>query len=516
MQNDILLAIDNGTQSIRALGFSPNGQLVDKVQRPLDGYTSPQEGWMEHDVEAFYQALCEVCQQLWQQGKVKPEQVKGVIVTTQRATVVTLDKHGKPLRPAIIWPDQRRAEIRSKRPLLWRGLFRLLGLKPTIDALERECEINWMVQNEPERWAQTAHFLLLSGYLNYRLSGDFVDSVGNQVGYIPCDYKNQSWSKPKDWKWSCMPVLPEQLPRLINTGEILGQVQAEAAQDTGLKPGTPVIAGAADKACEVLGSGCMEPTLGSISCGTTATINVSQCDYLEPRPFIPAYPAAVPGQFNLEIQTFRGFWMIRWFKENFAQREIDRARAMSLTVESLFEAFLTATPPGAQGLVVQPYWNPGLGKPGPEARGSIIGFNDSHTRDHMYRAIIEGLAYALREGKEHLEKRTKQRLTLLRVAGGGSQSDGVMQILADVMNCTTERPSTFEASGLGAAIIGAVQLGYYRSFEEAVTAMTHAGARFEPNPDHAALYDQIFKRVYQAQYPALKPLYQRLQTVFSG
>ena len=509
-QEPLILAIDNGTQSVRALLFNRSGELVAKAQTPLTDYTSQRDGWQEHDAESFYQQMAATCQQLFADSEQTPEQIKAVVVTTQRATVINLDAKGQPLRPAIIWTDQRKAEIRSKRPWLWRLAFRLLMLKPTIDALECEAEINWIAQNQPEIWANTAHFLLLSGFLNYRLTGEVKDSIGSQVGYIPFDYKRQCWSGQRDWKWSCMPVARSQLPKLVAIGDTIGTITAAAARATGLLPGTPVIAGAADKACEVLGSGCIEETMGSISCGTTATINVCQNRYIEPRPFIPPYPAALPGHFNGEIQVFRGFWMVEWFVQQFGSPEQGRVANDNRSVEMLLDELVIATPPGAEGLMLQPYWNPGLGQPGPEARGSVIGFTDKHGRAHLYRALLEGLAYALREGKEQLERRSKIPIQRLRIAGGGSQSDAVMQILADVMQLPTERPSTYEASGLGAAIIAAVSLGYYPDYSAAVPAMTSVSARFEPNSVNSALYEQLYKQVYQRQYGRLQPLYAAL------
>lgn len=514
MNKDLILTIDAGTQSLRALVFDRLGHLIDKAQLPLDAYSSPQEGWMEHNVESFYDAMGSACQQLWQQAVVKPEQVAGVVLTTQRATMINLDKQGNPLRPAIIWADQRRADVRSKRSFVWRVLFKLLGLKNTIDALESACQINWIQQHQPAIWDNTAYYLMLSGYLNYKLTGKIADSVGNQVGFIPFDYKNQDWCAASDWKWACMPVARSQLPQLVPTGDILGHITPQCAADTGILADTPVIAGAADKACEVLGSGCIEPSMASISCGTTATINVTHHRYLEPRPFIPPYPAAIPGVFNLEIQIFRGFWMVSWFKKHLGQHEQQQANKQGKSAEQLFEAHLNNTRPGASGLIMQPYWNPGLGEPGPEARGSLIGFNDAHNQAHIYRALIEGLAYGLKNGKELLEKRGNQTIHTCRIAGGGSQSDGVMQIMADVLNVPCERPSTFEASGLGAAIIGASTLGFYPSIEAASNAMTGTTQRFEPNPEHAALYDRIYREVVSLQYGRLKPLYQKLQAIF--
>ena len=206
--------------------------------------------------------------------------------------------------------------------------------------------------------------------------------------------------------------------------------------------------------------------------------------------------------------------MVSWFKEHFGALETARAQTSAKPPEALFDELLAQTPAGADGLVLQPFWNPGLGEPGPEARGSIIGFTEQHTRAHLYRAIIEGIGYALRAGTEQLERRTKQPITRFRVAGGGSQSDGVMQVLADILNRPTERPSTYEASGLGAAIIGAVALGDYANYDDAVKKMTSSQSLFTPDPEQAALYDALYRSVYQAQYGRLKPLFKALQSVY--
>ena len=169
--------------------------------------------------------------------------------------------------------------------------------------------------------------------------------------------------------------------------------------------------------------------------------------------------------------------------------------------------------PGSEGLILQPFWSPGLRVPGPEAKGAMIGFGDVHTRAHVYRAILEGLAYALREGMERTVRRTRVPITELRVAGGGSQSDAAMQVTADVFGLPTARPHTFEASGLGAAIDGAVGLGLQPDFETAVREMTHLGDVFEPDSAAHRIYDELYARVYCDMYDRLKPLYDEIRDI---
>lgn len=165
------------------------------------------------------------------------------------------------------------------------------------------------------------------------------------------------------------------------------------------------------------------------------------------------------------------------------------------------------------GLVLQPYWSPGLKLPGPEAKGAIIGFGDVHTRADVYRSVLEGLAFALLEGKERTEKRSGIPVTELRVSGGGSQSDGAMQITADIFNLPTAWPHVYETSGVGAAMDAAVGLGLHRDFDAAVTEMTRVSRVFEPNSANRDLYTGLYERVYKRMYRQLRPLYEEIAAV---
>jgi sugar (pentulose or hexulose) kinase len=228
---------------------------------------------------------------------------------------------------------------------------------------------------------------------------------------------------------------------------------------------------------------------------------------------IPPYPAAVPGRYSLEMQIYRGYWLVSWFKQQFALRERQIATERDIPPEALFDELVDQVPPGSMGLILQPTWSPGVKFPGPEAKGSIIGFGDVHTRAHLYRSILEGLAYALREAKERCERRTHVPITELRVAGGGSQSRAAMQLTADIFNLPTARPQVYEASGLGAAIDAAVGLKLQPDFSTAVRDMTHVGDTFEPDPNAHAIYDALFNRVYLKLYKRLKPLYEEIRDI---
>jgi sugar (pentulose or hexulose) kinase len=514
VDKDLLLAIDNGTQSLKALIFDLDGELLAKEIVAFSPYFSDHPAWAEQDPEVFWEALCRACRGLWQQNHSYKDRLAGAALTTQRASVINVDARGKPLRPAILWLDQRKTYGLPPVGGLWRIIFGISGLKKTVAYLQAEAEANWISTHQPEVWQQTHKYLLLSGYLTYRLVGKFVDSVGCQVGYIPFDYKRLRTSAWWDWKWRVLSCIdPSMMPELVPPGQILGTISSEAAKATGIPEGLPLVAAAADKACEVIGSGSLDSNIGCLSYGTTATINVTHKKYIEPIPLIPPYPSAIPGYYTVEVQVYRGYWMVNWFKEEFGHLEKRQAIKMGLSPEALFDKLVDEITPGAMGLMLQPYWTPGVKTPGPEAKGAIIGFGDVHTRAHLYRSILEGLAYALRDGKERIEKRSRTPISSLRVSGGGSQSRNAIQITADIFGMPTAKPHIYETSGLGAAIDAAVGLGLHADFKSAVKAMTHVGEVFEPHPQHHRLYDALYHDVYKKMYKRLKPLYERIREI---
>ena len=513
MSKDQLLAIDNGTQSVRALLFDLRGNLLAKSRVLIEPYYSTQPGYAEQDPDVFWKAVCQACQQLWTLPGVDKNAIAGVGLTTQRSTMINVDAAGKPLRPAIHWLDQRRTP--GLKPLggVWGALFKVAGMSETVAYMQAEAEANWIRINQPEIWQKTYKFIMLSGYLTYKFVGKFVDSVGCQVAYIPFDYKKMQWCGKGDWKWQAVPMDKALLPNLVAPTGVLGEITPEASAATGIPAGLPLIAAAADKACEVAGSGCVDPRIACLSYGTTATINITLEKYTEVIPLIPPYPSAVPNSYSLETQIFRGYWMVSWFKREFGMNEERLAKERGVEPEELFDDLVKSAPPGSRGLILQPFWSPGLKIPGPEAKGAIIGFGDVHTRAYLYRSILEGLAYALREGMERTVKRTHIPIQEIRVSGGGSQSPAAMQLTADIFGLPTSKPHTYETSGLGAAMDAAVGLKLHPDFETAVAEMSRKGETFEPIKDNHHIYDELYNRVYRKMYERLHPLYDEIREI---
>jgi sugar (pentulose or hexulose) kinase len=226
---------------------------------------------------------------------------------------------------------------------------------------------------------------------------------------------------------------------------------------------------------------------------------------------MPSYPAPIPGHYNPEVEIFRGYWMIAWFKNEFAYQEVLEANERGIEPEEVLNDLLAEVPAGSMGLMVQPYWGPGLKNP--SAKGAIIGFGDVHTKAHVYRAVIEGLGYALLDGLHNMERAGNFRAERVAVSGGGSQSDAICQITADIFDLPLLRGKTHETSGLGAAIVSSVGLGIHSSFESAIHKMVKYDAAFEPNPKNVALYRELYERVYRKMYQALRPLYRQTRDI---
>jgi sugar (pentulose or hexulose) kinase len=426
--------------------------------------------------------------------------------------VINVDKNGQSLRPAITWFDQRQVENPEPIPI-WNIIFKIIGMSEAINFFQRQIEASWIYKNQPEVWKNTYKYLLLSGYLSYKLTGQFVDSIACQVGYIPFDYKNHRWASKWDWKWKLVPATEEILPELKKPGELLGKLTPDAAKQLQLKEGLPIIAAGSDKACETLGCGVIDDSSIHLSFGTTATVNVVTKKYKEAIPFIPPYPSVIPNHYSMEIQIFRGFWLVSWFKEQFAHSEKLEAELRKTSVEEILEEKIQSIPPGSQGLILQPYWSPGIRIPGPEARGAIIGFSDWHTKYHLYRAILEGIGFSLREGAERIEKTLQKKIPRIAVGGGGANSNVALQITADIFNRPVEKPKISEASALGSAMLAFYGLGIYKSIDEAVKNMYKVGKIIHPNTNNISLYEKIYQNAYLKIYQNLKPIYKELKNI---
>ncbi|MGC9772719.1 FGGY-family carbohydrate kinase [Fervidobacterium islandicum] len=509
-----VLAIDCGTQSLRAIIFSDKGDVLAGEKVDFEPYYSRESGWAEQSPEVYWESLAKATNRLKEKSPKEFQSIEAVTLTTQRATIVVVDKNGTPLRDAFVWLDEREAFGKPKLYFHEQLAFWLIKKLPTARMAYRRSKANWIKQNEPEIWNKVHKYLLLSGYLTYKLVGEFVDSIASQVGYIPFDYKKKDWIKSDfHYKWRLFGIERDKLPRLVEPTVILGYITKSAAQFTGLKEGLPLISAGADKQCETLGVGCFSPNVGSISLGTTAKIQTTTPKYVEVIPFIPPYPSILSNAYNPEFGVSRGFWLVTWFKKEFAHSEVREAEELNTFPEKILDRYLREIPDGSDGLIIQPTWTAGPERP--FSRGAIVGFSDRHTRLHVYKAIIEGIGYALLEGKMRIERKTGVKLERIGLSGGGSKSEEVCQITTNILGVPTYKVQTNETASLGAAIAGYVGIGRYKTFEEAVQNMVRIEKIFYPDTEKSRVYSEYFNKVYAKMWKRMEKLYYELGKITS-
>ncbi|MGE5496050.1 MAG: FGGY-family carbohydrate kinase [Burkholderiales bacterium] len=507
MLDPLVLTVDLGTQSIRVTLVDKTGNILYKVRKVYEKpYYSLHPGWAEQKPEVYWDALCEISQQLKAEAAGDWNRIIAVTVTTIRDTCVCLDENGKPLRDAILWLDKRECTPIKPVPPVNSALFSLAGMSDTVKLQRKVSVCNWIMANEPDIWEKTYKYVMISGYLTFMLTGKIIDSVANMIGHIPFNSRTRKWMGPKELNRCIFDIPIEKLSDLVEPGETLGEITHEAAVSTGIPVGLPLIATGSDKGCETLGLSCTTPDKASIGLGTTATVQFTIDRYMEPLPFIPAYPAVMKGHYNPEVQVYRGYWLISWFKNEFASKEVEEAKLKGVSAEELLNARLAEIPPGCEGLVFQPYFTPGVVMP--KARGAIIGFSDIHTRAHIYRAIIEGINFALMDGLYTMERRGKVSIKKLFIAGGGSQSDEICRITANMFGLPLYRIQTYEATALGSSIVAFAAMGVYKSIQEATEAMVHIKDEFLPDmrvhSTYKALYDEVFSKIFGKLLPLYK------------
>lgn len=508
MKEKLVLSIDVGTQSTRVMIINPLGQVLALVKKEhVPAYFSLQPDWAEQEPDFYWDCICKGVSELKQKAAQRWEDIEAVTITTIRATYVCLNKSREPIRPAFLWLDKRKAEGHPHLSPARSMAVKMVGMEETAVSQWRISICNWLREKEPKTWQKTDKFVFLSGYLIYRLTGNLVDSISALVGHVPFHHRKRNWMSKTSLKRFVFDIEPEKLCDFVEASEILGYITEEVAAKTGLRVGLPVIAAGSDKSCETIGMGCITPEKAAISFGTTSTVSITTKEYLEPERFLPAYVSMVPGAYNPEIQIYRGYWLISWFKKEFAGKEVEEAKRLGIAPEDLLNRRLKEIPAGCEGLVFQPYFTPNLTMP--VAKGAIIGFSDVHTRVHIYRAIIEGINFALMYGLKRLEKRSGVEIKELYLGGGGSKSDEICQITANMFGLPTIRTQTNEVSGIGSAMAAFIGLGVYRNFEEAAYHMVQKKDVFLPDKRQHEIYLRIYQEIFLEIYGRLSPLYEK-------
>lgn len=495
-----LLGIDVSTTGVKALLIDQDGRVIGaaNTEHPL---STPQPLWSEQNPLDWWNGAVNSIHQVLQQTGIPANEVKGVGLTGQMHGLTLLDEQGQVLRPAILWNDQRTAqqcdEIRSR--LGKTNLVQITGN----DALTgfTAPKILWVQENEPEVYARTRHILLPKDYVRYRMTGAFAIDRADAAGTILLDIRTRDWSPEV---LSALNVPTDWLPKTYEGPEITGYVTPEASQLTGLKPGTPVVAGGGDQAAQAVGVGAIQPGIVALTLGTSGVVFATTDQaYIEPEGRLHAFCHSVPGRWHLMGVMLSAAGSLRWFRDTFAPGcDFDQLTAPAANLR-----------PGSEGLLFLPYLTgERTPYPDPLARGAFAGLTVRHTLPHMTRAVLEGVAYGLRDSFELMQSSGLGAIQQVRVSGGGARSALWRQILADVFNAELVTVNTTEGAAYGAALLAGVGTGLWPDVDSACQATVRITGQTIPDAQTAAQYQQSYA-LYRDLYPALKDLSHRLSKI---
>jgi len=498
---DLVLGIDCSTTASKAVAWDRVGRAVAEGRAPLST-RSPEPGWGEQDARTWWEATVTAVRELG--GRVSLDRIAALCVTHQRETFVPLDAAGEPLRAAILWLDERsRDQLATLDRLVGHDrLHRLTGRPPSLT--QSLPKLLWLVEREPEIAASAAAIVDTGAYLVWHLTGERRTGTASADPMGIIDMAAGSWATDVI---AAIGLDPVQFWPLTPPGEEIGQVSLEAARQTGLRPGTPVIAGAGDGQAASLGAGIVSPHRAYVNLGTAIAGGTSSPTYVTDDTCRTCL-GALPGSFVLESVLRGGTATVAWFMDHVA----DPSRGPAAF--DAYEREAAALPPGAGGLVLVPYWNTVMNPYwDPTASGIVVGWNGSHRRYHLYRALLEGIALEHRLAIEGIAATTGTPITDHVVLGGGSRSDLWCQILADVLAAPVHRARSADATNLGAAILAARGAGWFPTVEDAAAAMTGTAGTFRPEPRAAAAYGRLYGEVYRHLFPALRPHLNRLNAL---
>ncbi|MFQ5795670.1 MAG: xylulokinase [Candidatus Bipolaricaulia bacterium] len=498
----VLLGIDLGTTGAKVLALNEDGTVLAQhtEEYPLD---MPRPGWAEQHPETWWDAVVKAIQNVTETEQVKSDEVRGLALSGQMHGSVFLDEQDEVIRPAILWCDTRTTEQcrQISEAVGEQRLYELVG-NPALEGFTAP-KLLWLREYEPENYGRVKTMFLPKDYIVYRLTGRKGTEVSDAAGTILFDVSNRRWS---DELLRKLDLSRSILPEVLESIDPVGELTEEAANRTGLPRSTVVVAGGADNACSAVGNGIVQEGLVSSSIGSSGVVlGHTDRPRHDPKGRLHSFNHSVPNRWYLMGVMLAAGLSLKWFREQFAgetsYRHLDEEAA--------------AVPVGSEGLLFLPYLN---GERTPHrdgrARGVFFGLSPRHGRGHFVRAILEGVAFGLRDSLELL-KALGVQIEQVRITGGGARSPLWRQIQADVFNTEVVTTGTDEGPAFGAALLAGVGTGVYRDVAEAVQETVKLADRIEPIPKHVRIYDALYP-VYRSLYPALKDAYQETFRIVTG
>ncbi|RYV04148.1 carbohydrate kinase [Shewanella sp. OPT22] len=507
------LALDYGTQSVRAIIFDKAGKALYQSQIKVEPFVDGEKGSAEQNPEYCYQKLVESVRRLLTVNNIDPSLISSVALTTQRASSVLLDSEHKAISPIYMWSDTRLADETKLSMMSWyfRLAFKVVGMSSRITFLRKAAKVNYLKEHKPELIDSADKVALFSGYLTHKISAKLIDSIASQVAYLPFDYQRLGWAKSLSWRWQALACNRKQMVDLVPATHFIGNICADFAKDTGLDPTTKVYTAGGDKNCEMFAGGSGERGIANVSLGSAASISIGLDNYQETFRYMPSFPSLLENQYINEVQLERGFWLLTWLIDEFGKEDKDKARLLGKSVEAYICTEIETIPAGSEGLMLSPTWSQGVIFPGPEAKGCIVGFTPKHTRFHLYRAAIEGVLFTLKAALIRLEKKHNFPIAVVRITGGGSKSEQVLQMAANIFNRPVETIDVGEASALGAAMCCAVGEKVYPDLVSARNNMVKIKERIQPEQSVSDQYQSLYS-AHSKIYGKLKPIFKELVT----
>ncbi|MEW6359031.1 MAG: xylulokinase [Planctomycetota bacterium] len=491
-----LLGIDLGTSSVKAVLINETGMVAAVAQEEY-GIDTPYPGWAEQDPETWWRATCAVINEAVRKSSAGPDAIKAIGFSGQMHGAVFLDKGGRPLRPAIIWADQRSAEqCRRIYETVGRKKLAELTCNPVAPGF-MAASVLWLKENDPKTFAKVKHVLLPKDYVRYRMTGKVASEPSDACSTLLFDTKNRDWSRELV---EALDLPMKILPPIIRSWDVAGELVPDAAAELGLPPGTPVTAGGGDQPIAAIANGVIEPgiLLATIGTGGQLFAPLAEPRY-DPQLRTHTFCHAAPDRWFIMGAMLSAGLSLRWFRDNMA----DGVPYAQLSEEA------ERIPPGSDGLIFLPYLvgerTPHMD---PKATGCFVGLTLRHGRAHMARAIMEGVAFAMRDSLEIFrELGVTYRKAI--ASGGGARSPLWRQIQADVFGVDLVTVDVAEQAGVGAALLAGVGVGVFKNVAEACRRAVSYGEGASPIEANRALYEEKY-RAFRALYPRLKTIFRLL------
>ena len=500
---DLVIGIDSSTSACKAIAWDRQGRLVAQGRSALP-VSTPRPAWHEQPAEAWWTAAVQSLRKVVNQvGAVR---LAGLSIAHQRETFVPVDDCGDALRPAILWMDERAGPlVADLEQSCGKELFHQVTGKPLSGNLTFS-KIAWLQQYEADLCARVNKYLDTQAYLVHRLTGEYRTGWGSADPTGLFDMRQNVWA---EGLLKNIGVEAAQLPELYPTGSLIGEVSAQAAELTGLPAGLPVVAGLGDGQAGGLGANITRPGEAYLSLGTSVISGTYSGSYLTGQAF-RTMSGGVPGSCLLETVILGGAYTIAWLVEKFPGLVDSPSNA-----EQALEQLARQTPPGADHLLLVPYWNSAMNPYwDASASGIVVGWRGVHGPGHLYRAILEGIAFEQRLHTSGVEQVLGKPLERFIVMGGGAHSDLWCQIIADITGKPVYRTLNLEAASLGAGMLAAAAVGLYPDIPQAVQGMADIQPRpFVPDEKRQAFYQHLYEDVYVHLFPALQPYLQRLASI---